>query len=196
MCGFKKNKEKGANQFFQEIYRIKDLQFLLEAEIIHFKLGMPVNKENIEKVCESLDFKIWAFNRLKKNDMLEFFPTDITQKDMAFASLYNYGYDEEKDTVAFVKKVLVDNGNQTGHVYFFKRKTEKTKNWMIDYIGLWPEDENDLNTSSPTIKKGLAIRNDDELELTLEKTLEIFELANRKRVVLTSYDYGGWSGLF
>lgn len=196
MCGFKKNKEKGTEKFFNEIYRIKDMRFQLEAEIIHNMLGLEVDTAVINTVCHSLDFKIWAYNRLKKNEMLSYFPSNISQEDMAFASLYNYGYDEESDSVEFVKKVLVNNGKSSGYIYFFKRKTEKMKNWMVDYIGLMPQDLNQFNTKNPTIKKGLSIRNNEELELTIKKTIEIFELENRKRVVLTSFEYGGWGGLF
>jgi hypothetical protein len=196
MCGFKKNGDKGVNQFFDEIYRIKNKKFLVEAEIIHHKLGMPVDTAKINEVTADLEYQIWAYNRLNKNDMLEYFTPGITQEDMAFASLYNFGYDEEKDTAFFVKKVLIDNGSDKGYIYFFKRKTEKDKNYMIDYIGLQPIDEKEFKTLDLETKKGLSIRNDEEMELTIDKTIEIFELDNRKRVVLTSYSMGGWGGLF
>lgn len=196
MCAFKKNKEKGTEKFFNEIYRIKDKRFQLEAEIIHYQLDLPIDTAVINEICHSLDFKVWAYNRLRKNEMLDYFPKAISQQDIAFASLYNFGYDKEKDSVEFLKKVIINDGKSTGYIYFFKRKTEKTRNWMIDYIGLMPLDDSQFNTKSPIIKKGLSIRNDEEMELTVEKTIEIFELANRKRVILTSFDYGGWGGLF
>ena len=96
----------------------------------------------------------------------------------------------------FLKKVMVDNGKTNGYVYFFKRKTEKTKNWMIDYVGLQPENVSEFKTLGVETKKGLAVRNESEIDLTIEKTIEIFELKNRKRVVLTGNSWGGWGGLF
>ncbi|MEO9533332.1 MAG: TraB/GumN family protein [Crocinitomicaceae bacterium] len=196
MCGFKKNGDKDVNQFFDEIHRIKNKKFLVEAEIIHHKLGMPVDTAKINEVTADLEYQIWAYNRLDKNDMLDYFTPSITQEDMAFASLYNYGYDEEEDTAFFVKKVLIDNGSDLGYIYFFKRKTKKNKNYMIDYVGLQPVDEKEFKTLDLETKKGLSVRNDEEMELTIDKTIEIFEMSNRKRVVLTSFNWGGWGGLF
>jgi len=196
MCGFRVNGHKDADQFFKDIYRIENKKFVIEAEIIHHRLGMPVDTAKINEVTGDLDYKIWAYNRLNDNDMLEYFSPDISQEDMAFAILYNYGYDEEEDTVVFLERILVDNGQDSGYVYFFKRKTEKKINWMIDYVGLQPSDEDSFETRGIKTKKGLAVKNDEEIELTIEKTLEIFELANRKRVVVTGYNFGGWGGLF
>jgi hypothetical protein len=87
----------------------------------------------------------------------------------------------------------VNNGKETGYIYFFKRKTEKTKNWMIDYVGLQPTNSKEFKTKHMTSKKGLSVRNEEQIELTIEKTIEIFELANRQRVELGGSSYnGGW----
>jgi len=119
------------------------------------------------------------------------------REDMAFALLYNNGYDSETDTVAFVKSVAIDNGKDQGTVYFFKRKQENKKNWMIDYVGLLPSDPEDLDPYGHQTKKGLSVKNDEEMEETIERTIQIFELQNRKRVELESFDYGSiFDGLF
>ncbi|UKN02448.1 TraB/GumN family protein [Paracrocinitomix mangrovi] len=195
MCGFKKNGVQETDKFFKDIYRIKNKKFLLEAEIIHHQLGLDVDTAKINEVANDLDYRVWAYNRLDDEEMLEFYTPTITQEDMAFALLYNKGYDEEEDTVVFVRKEYVDNGKDQGYVYFFKRKTEDTKNWMIDYVGLMPAEENEMDTHVDT-KKGLSVKNDEEIELTIEKTLEIYEYEHRKRVVVTGYDWGSWGGLF
>ena len=129
--------------------------------------------------------------------MLGYFTPTITQEDMAFAYLYNYGYDEEeKDTAIFIKNVKIESDSEDVYIYFFKRKTKKNKNYMIDYVSLENTDESVFATKNLQTKKGLSVRNDEEIELTIDKTVEIFEMANRKRVVLTSYNWGGWGGLF
>lgn len=197
MCGFKKNGDKDTDKFFADIYRIKDKKFLIEAEIIHHSLGLPVDTSKINQVVNDREFRIWAYNRLDDAEMLEYFTPEITQEDMVFALLYGSGYDEEKDSVVFLKKVEVNNGKETGYVYFYKRKTEDTKNWMIDYIGLQSSDEKEFKTYGLDKKKSLAVKNDQEMELTIEKTIEIFELKLRKRVVATSGGgWGDWGGLF
>ncbi|MBD3635902.1 MAG: TraB/GumN family protein [Crocinitomicaceae bacterium] len=196
MCGFKKNGEQESEKFFKDIYRIKDKKFLLEAEIIHHTLGLPVDTSKINEVVNDIDYRVWAYNRLENAEMLDYFTPTITQQDMAFALLYSTGYNEDEDTVAFIKKVEVDNGKDKGYVYFFKRKTEDTRNWMVDYVGLQPSDESEFNTYGLETKKGLAIRNEEEMEQTINKTLEIFEYMNRKRVVVTEFNWGSWGGLF
>ncbi|MCB9222547.1 MAG: TraB/GumN family protein [Crocinitomicaceae bacterium] len=192
MCGFKLNGQQDTEQFFKDVKRIENKQFILEAEIIHHKLGLPIDTSRINSVINDREYRSWAFNRLEKHEMLEYFPDQITQNDMAFALLYASGYDEEEDTVAFIKKVEVFNGKESGYIYFYKRKTEKTKNWMIDYVGMFPCDEQDFVTIGFKSKKGLSVKNEDEIEMTIEKTIDIFELANRKRVDLDGYSYGGW----
>lgn len=196
MCAFKKKGHKDTDEFFKDIYRIKNKKFLIEAEIIHHKLGMDVDTLKINEVVNDIEYRVWAYNRLNKNDMLNYFTPDIDQEDMAYALLYDFGFDEDEDTVAFIRKELVDNGKETGYIYFFKRKTENTKNWMIDYVGLMPSDLAQIETEKIETKKGLSVQNDDEIEMTIEKTKEVFEMEYRKRVVLTSYNFGGWGGLF
>ena len=157
---------------------------------------MDVDTAKIHEVAQDIQYRVWVYNRLEDQDMLEFFDTTISQQDMAFALLYNYGYDEDEDTVAFIKKIKVNNGKDEGFIYFFKRKQENTKNWVIDYIGLQPLDDSEFDTYWNDYKKGLAVRNDDEIDMTIEKTVEIFEMKPRKRVIVTGYDWGSWGGLF
>ena len=67
---------------------------------------------------------------------------------------------------------------------------------MIDYIGLQPLNEEEINAYYTDYKKGLAVKNDDEIQETIDKTIEIFELKNRKRVVVGGFDFDFWGGLF
>lgn len=196
MCGFKKFKAFGTEKFFKDIYRITDKTFLLEAEIIHHKLGLKVDTAKINQVVADIDYRVWAYNRLDHEDMLDYFPSHISQEDMAFALLYKKDYDEEDDSIQFLKRVYVDNGKEQGFIYFFKRKTKNQKNWTIDYVGLQPEDESLLLGYYTDYKKGLAVKNEEEIEQTIDKAIEIFELKNRKRVVVGTFDFGFWGGLF
>ena len=197
MCGFKANGDKEAEKFFEDIYRIEDKKFQVEAEIIHHKLGLPIDTAVINEVSRDDQYRVWVYNRLEDEEMLEFLDPDITQEDIAFSLLYYRDYDEEEDTVAFVRKVAVSNGKEEGYIYFFKRKAENKKNWMIDYVGLMPTDENEFKTTLIDTKKDLSFKTDKEMEETIERTIEIFELEHRKRVQLDSYDFGGlFGGLF
>jgi len=196
MCGFKKNGDKETDKFFKDIYRINNKKFILEAEIIHHTLGLEVDTSKINEVVADIEYRVWAYNRLEENEMLAYFTPTITQEDMSFALLYNRGYDEEEDTVVFLKKIEVNDGDKTGYIYFYKRKTENTKNWMIDYVGLQPTDETEFTTKKVKTKKGLSVKNEDQIELTIEKTIEVFELKRRKRVVVTGYSWGDWGGLY
>lgn len=197
MCGFKTSGDKDVDAFFKDIYRIEDKKFKVEAEIIHHKLGLPVDTTAIQEVAEDVKYRVWVYNRLEENEMLPFLNDSISQEDIAFALLYNRGYDEEEDSVVFIKSVTVDDGKEIGTIYFFKRKTEDKKNWMIDYVGLMPEDSTTFETRGMTTKKGLSVKNDEEMEKTIEHAIKVFELAHRKRVRLDSYNYGSlFDGLF
>lgn len=192
MCGFKKNGDPDTEKFFEDIQRIKDEKFKVEAEIIHHKLGLPVDTAVINEVSSNVKYRLWVYNRLHENEMMSYFDSTITQEDMAFAMLYNNSYDEEKDSVVFLQKALINNGKDEGYVYFFKRKAENKKNWMIEYVGLLPTDSTLFERDVKQSKMGLSVKNDEEIEETIERTLEIFELRNRKRIAQESQDYGGF----
>lgn len=196
MCGFKVNGDKETTAFFEDIYRIEDQKFKVEAEIIHYKLGLPVDTSVINGVSRDFKYRVWVYNRLDDNDMLSYFDSTITQEDIAFSLLYNSGYDPEKDSVVFLRTETVDTGKEIGTVYFFKRKEENKKNWMIDYVGLMPTDEEEFETYGKSTKKGLSVKNDEEMEETIDRTIEIFELSNRKRIEFDSNDYSWLDGLF
>ncbi len=151
---------------------------------------MDVDSAVINEVYRDVELRVWVYNRLADNEMMKFADPEIKQKDIAFALLYKSGYDEEKDTVEFIKTVKVNSGKEQGTIYFFKRKSENKRNWMVDYVGLLPTDKSNFNSDGHSMKKGLSIKNDTELEETIQHTIEIFELTDRKRVVLDTYDYG------
>jgi uncharacterized protein YbaP (TraB family) len=192
MCGFKANGHKDADNFFKDIYRIENEKFIIEAEIIHHKLGMKVDTAKINEVLRDTSYRAWTYNRMDEEEMLNYFPGHINQEDMAFSVLYSSGYNNEEDTVAFIRKVKVNTGKEEGYVYFYKRKTEKTKNWMVDYVGIMPLEETAFKVDDVKSKRGLSVRNEEEIEKTIERTIEIFELQDRKRVNLDGYDYGNW----
>jgi uncharacterized protein YbaP (TraB family) len=192
MCGFKSNGDPDTDDFFKDIERIDNEKFLIEAEIIHHKLGMSVDTAVINKVAKDVDYRVWVYNRLDDEEMLSFFTPEITQEEMAYALLYNNNLDEEEDTVVFLQKAEVDNGKEVGYVYFYKRKTENMKNWMIDYVGLMPIDTATFETRGLEKKMGLAVQNEKETTETIEKTIEIFELMNRKRVKTGGSSYGDY----
>jgi hypothetical protein len=60
------------------------------------------------------------------------------QLDMSNSWLLAVSKEEKKDSVQFLKKILVSNVKETGYVYFFKYKVGK--DWMINYVGFQPSD--------------------------------------------------------
>ncbi len=196
MCGFKLNGDSESEEFFEDIYRIEDKKFKVEAEIIHHRLGLPVDTAVINSVSRDHQYRVWVYNRLDENEMLSYFDSTLTQEDIAFSLLYYYGYDAEKDSVVFLRTETVNTGKEIGTIYFFKRKEENKKNWMIDYVGLMPADKNELETSGKSTKKGFSVKNDEEIEETIKRTLEIFELSNRKRIESELDEYSSFDSLF
>lgn len=194
MSGLRKNGNKDVESFFEGIKNITDKPFMLEAQIVNNKLGLDVDRKVINEVTEELKYRVWVYNRFTDEEMMEYFDPEITQHDLVMSYLYDQGYNEDEDTIVFIKKVFVNDGRSSGNVYFFKRKTESTKNWMIDYVGIQPTNEDEFMSYSQLTKKGLSVKNDKEMEKTFNKTLDKFTYRHRSRVVFNNY--GDWSNLF
>ena len=192
MCALKKESDPGIPLFFEGIQRVKDKKFILEAEIIHKHLGMPVDTSKINKVIKDREFAVWAYNRLKREEMLGYYNPIVSQQDFAFSYLYSSGFNPKEDSVVFLEKIFVNNGKDTGYVYFFKRKSENLKNWMVDYVGVLPVDSSEYTSYNLLTKKGLSVKTDEATQETIEKTMETFILRNRKRVSKASSN--GWFG--
>ena len=196
MQGLKKAGVKGTDQFFEGIKKVNNSKFKVECEIINHRLGLDVDKEVIAEVAGDLDYRVWTYNRLDKKEMLDFYPDSISQQDIAMGILYINDYDEEEDSLEFLEKQYINNGVDTGYVYFFKRKREDEQYWTIDYVGIQPVDEGKFSTVDQSSKKGLAFKNEDEIQETIDKTMDIFLYEHRLRVVIsTGYEWD-FSSLF
>lgn len=117
-----------------------------------------------------------------------------SQLDMSHSWLLAVSKNEKKDSVQFLKKVLVSNPEGTGYVYFFKYKVGK--DWMLNYVGFQPADTSkmlsdfsycDYNVSPLTNQLQTTI--DDEINKISKK----IRLVGRQRVKVdrsdVSYDY-------
>lgn len=184
MCAFKKAGTPEVTSFFDDVYRVEDNEFKASIQLINHKLGMPVDTAVLNEVAQDIEYRSWLYGQLYRFDMLNFMDPSIDQEELCFGKLYKNGYDDETDSVVFIRKEFVKNGSEEGYIYFFKRKEEHKKNWMIDYIGMVPTEFSDSIyqfNSSVILKKGLAFMNEEELEKTIEQTLEMFGLMGRKR---------------
>lgn len=184
MCAFKKAGVPEVDAFFADVYRVEDKEFKAGIQFIHHKLGMPVDTAILNEIAQDVEYRNWLYDQLFYFDMPSYFDPSLTQEDLCFGKLYQSGYDEETDSVVFLRKEYVKNGTDEGYIYFFKRKEENKKNWMIDYVGVLPEEVSDTINQFAGYsiqKKGLAFKNDEEMEETIKQTLEDFSLIGRAR---------------
>lgn len=197
MVGLKKEGIDGTETFFKGLERMDKPKFIVEQQIINHLLKEEVDTVALNEVIKDIDYRVWTYNRLDDNDMLEFFPDWMSQEEMARGYLYYENYEAQEDSIAFLSKQYVNNGVDTGYVYFFKRKNDKNQYWELDYCGVQPKDEKKFETYYQSTKRGLAYKNEKELQETIDKTMEIFQYEYRKRVELsTGYDWGALDGLF
>jgi uncharacterized protein YbaP (TraB family) len=86
--------------------------------------------------------------------------------------------EEKKDSVQFMKRVLVSNVNGSGYLYFFKYKVGK--DWMLNYVGFQPSD-----TSKMLSDFGYCDYNVSPLPNQTQKTIdeEINKICKRIKLV-------------
>lgn len=196
MTALKNEKDPGIAAFFEGIEKVEDKQFILETQIANHRLGLPLDTAKINAVAKDSEFMVWAHYRMEEYEMLDYFPA-VSHQDFAFAYLYAKGYDPEKDSIVFLEKQTVSYGRVTGDIYFFKRKTEKMKNWMIDYVGVLPSENGNYTLPEVKYQKGIPVKTTQEEQKTMKKIHEQISLSNRKRVSFEDNWFASmFSGMF
>jgi len=111
--------------------------------------------------------------------------------------LYPYAFADDKDSVKFVTKRLVQTSKGSGYIYFYKSRIGRDKTWNLDCIGLQPEDESKFEIEPLFVHYGTVILDDADLEKQIDDIIKAIELIGRNRVVIDlkgnnnnyNYDY-------
>ncbi len=139
--------------FFDRLLKSKD-------EVLRINIAALLLRNN-KAVPDSIFYLLAAndkyrgilYNQLEKAGRLDKFPKKFsTQLDLARSFLVMQNQNTPIDSMLFIKKVVTNIKNESGHLYFFKYRVKKTDDWKIGISGLQPLDEKKLSSNDRFVR--------------------------------------------
>lgn len=97
---------------------------------------------------------------------------------------------ERKDSIEFISKKEIKNKDGEGYIYFFKRKSGESKKWKLDYAGLQPKNEKEVEGDPRYTRQNIPLYEDKTIEEQIDEIVKDLNLIGRKRV---GSDFGGYN---
>jgi len=168
--------------YFKKLQKVKDYKVKTDVYIAMINKGIEVPKKYWLELTEDLINRNYLFAHLKRINRLDLFPTSYkTQQLMVESLLYDKKFNPEKDSMQFVAKHKVSVKDKSGYVYFYKSKKFNDDDWSLDYVGLQPLNENEVNNNRFILEKGIEIEKHKTIEEIIEDELESIQLKGHLR---------------
>ncbi|MCG9881025.1 MAG: TraB/GumN family protein [Bacteroidia bacterium] len=185
-------KDKNVKAYFAKFALVKDYTIRTEVAVEFVKNKIKVDElEWKSLIADPINYAL-VYRRLEQVQALNLFPKElISQEMMAKSLLYKDNFNFKTDSVLLVKKQPVTLNGVEGYYYFFKSKKEKDDKWSLDYIGLQPQQENQLNVVVDSKKTGIGINRGKNMEELITDHVKSIEILNRRRAFekTSSYSY-------
>lgn len=190
-------KKSDVQAFFMKMNNVQDLKVRTRMAILFAEEGITVPETVWEDLAADLLNREHLYESLEWAEMTSNFPAKYkTHEYMAASMLYNQSFNPEKDSMEFVSKQKLEVDGKEGFAMFFKSKKENADEWKLDYIGLMPLDENEVNTRSNFSQKGIEIPKHKTIEEVIEEEIENILIQGhpraKKKVKGGGYFWGGW----
>lgn len=179
-------------EFFLKLSKVED--YIVNTDIygIMIKLSLDVNPKIWTTLAADNINRNYLYKMLKRIDRLDLFPIEYqTQNLMVESLLYNDNFDITKDSIEFITKKEIIFNSDTGYVYFYKSKTQKSDDWALDYIGLQPLNEKEINIDYKIKETKITIEKHKKIEEIIEEELKSIGLDGHKRAKSTEL-YSNW----
>lgn len=183
-------KKGNVNEFFEKINRVQDYQIQTEINIAKVKFGVDVADSVWQHLAEDLINRSYLYEALLEAELLELFPKEFKTQNLIIESLlYNESFNPEKDSMEFIQKREVIVKQDTGYVYFYKSKSENDDDWSIDYIGLQPMADNEINIFTKIEETGIKIEKFKEIDEEIDEEIESIKLEGHLRAKKSTKGY-------
>jgi hypothetical protein len=90
-----------------------------------------------------------------------------------------------------IKKQFITLNGVPGYFYFFKSKKENDDNWSLDYIGLQPALQQELNVNYELKRENVSINRGKNIDDLIAEHVKSIEIHKRRRASekTSSYSY-------
>lgn len=187
-------KNKKVKAFIDKFYGIQNLK--LKSQVM-----VALQKNNI-----TVDTSVWSslakdpinagilYKLMQDNDLLEYFPKAyLDQEYIVRALLFETGHDFEKDSIEFIEKRYVNNGKDSGYVYFYKTKRQGRDTWTMSWGGYQPKDQTKINGKLKLKNKRNSFDKTKDMKEILDEKMEILRLKHHPHASGSERSgYGGY----
>ena len=186
------DKNPAVPQLINQLLTSNDKRLKYNTTMLLLRHKKPVPDTMLTFFAKNDDYRYDLYTDLKDAGKLNLFPTAYTsQVDLAKSKLLSMSSTYEKpDSILFIDKLPIQQGERKGYVYFFKYKKKKDdSSWNLSSVGIVPSDpkkfefeEKDYfeemkhNFSDVSISK---IEEDEPLMDQLKKALKKLQYAKR-----------------
>jgi len=168
--------------YFVKLKRVEDYKVRTDIAIRLIDKNIEVPNKILEDLGADLINRNYLYKRLSLIKRLDLFPTQYnTQKFMVESLLYDRKFNPKKDSMQFIVKHKVKVQGKEGYVYFYKSKSFKDDDWSLDYVGLQPLDENEVNIDDFIKEKGIEIEKHKTIDEVIKDELESIQLIGHLR---------------
>jgi uncharacterized protein YbaP (TraB family) len=175
-----------AKRFFTRAEKLRLPGFKIDLAVAKLRAGVEQPSGIWEELAANENDRIVVYQRLKEIDRLDLFPKQYNHDSLAM-SLYaqKARINQYNDSLMFVDKHWVQDGKDSGYLYFFKIKEKDEDDWNYGYLG-------PIDTTKAEVER-YGYEFDDEMryskyedeDLQIRKQVREYEMRHRKRYRVT-----------
>lgn len=181
------------NTLFGKILKSTELKREMPNYIANMKKGgYPIADSiwtNMLKLNETRLEAFYYMQKLGLDKLIEekYFSADSVVWNELYSNLKS-----EKDSIILMEKRIVASQYGSGELYIFKRKSDKSKKWNLDFAYVLDDKEyENMPISVNRQKKGVEVKNTTEkLDIEIKKFSDSIRISGRNRAKTNSYNYG------
>jgi len=185
-------KDKNVQAYFNKLKLVKDYLVRTDIAVAFVKNKIQVDKTVwVDLASDAINY-VYVYNKLQQMNRLDLFPAQlISQESMAKSLLYDEDFNFKTDSVLLIKKQFITLNGVPGYFYFFKSKKENDDNWSLDYIGLQPALEQELNVNYELKRENVSINRGKNIDDLIAEHIKSIEIHKRRRASekTSSYSY-------
>ena len=148
--------------FFGKLMKATDADFKMELGCKLLDKKNAGERQYLEQLFSKMKkHRLDCYDELVKIKRTDKFPVaNKKQIDFARSLLYKGKYTTKTDSIVFLFRKEAKVKNNSGYIYYFKRKHFKNDKWYLDYVGLQPLDTNKVSTDKDLLARNILLSED------------------------------------
>ncbi len=139
--------------FFERLLKSKDDVLRINIAALLLRNNKIVPDSIFQLLAAEDKYRGILYRQLERAEKLNKFPKKFsTQLDLARSFLVMQNQNATMDSIVFIKKIVTNIKNESGHLYFFKYRGKQTDDWKIGISGLQPLDETKLSSNDKFVR--------------------------------------------